>query len=72
MEKKGLYHKYVVRKTDGSPVSPMARYLVLRLDTDRAARVAAMAYAEAVVMENPELACHLADEVRECGGVGHG
>ena len=71
MKKKGLYHKYIVRKADGSPISPMAEYFVLRLDTDRAARIAAMAYAEAILEQKPMLANDLADRVRECGGCGY-
>jgi hypothetical protein len=48
--------KYVIRKTDGSPADPDARYLVLRLDTDPFARQAAATYADAVADENPQLA----------------
>jgi hypothetical protein len=48
--------KYVIRKADGSPADPNARYLVLRLDTDPFAREAAQTYAEAVEESNPRLA----------------
>ncbi len=39
--------KYTIEKTNGDPIDPEACYLVLRLDKDLAARVAAVAYAEA-------------------------
>lgn len=52
----GLYNKYKVEKTDGSPVSPDAQYLVLRLDTDMAAREAALCYASAIAVTMPQLA----------------
>lgn len=48
--------KYVIRKADGSPADPEARYLVLRLDTDPLARQAAETYAEAVAATDPRLA----------------
>ena len=56
MNKKGLYGKYEIRKTDGSPVDPKAVYFTLRLDTDPYARAAIRAYIEACRMEQPELA----------------
>lgn len=52
--------KYMVQKSDGSPADPNARYLVLRLDTDPFARLAAQTYAEAVFAADP----HLAEAVR--------
>lgn len=55
-EKKGLYGKYVIQKTDGSPVDPHAVYFTLRIDKDRHARVAIRAYIESCREENPELA----------------
>jgi hypothetical protein len=53
---KGLYNKYQVTKTDGSPVDPEAEYFVLRLDTDEAARAALACYAEHIYEKNPALA----------------
>jgi hypothetical protein len=64
--KRGLYEKYRVSKVDGSPVDPGAKYFVLRLDTDRAARIAAIAYCEAILSENPRLASELWGLVHEC------
>lgn len=52
----GLYNKYIVTKRDGSPVDPDAFYFVLRLDTDMAAREAALCYANARATEMPLLA----------------
>lgn len=61
----GWFNKYVVSKTDGTPVSPQAKYLVLRLDTDEDAVKAALAYADAIAETNPAFA----DDIRhECGG----
>jgi hypothetical protein len=40
----GLFSKYIIQKADGSPVDPGAQYFVLRLDTDKAARIAIRAY----------------------------
>ena len=41
----GLYNKYQISHTDGSPIDPEAVYFVLRLDNDLAARKAAKIYA---------------------------
>jgi len=43
--KKGLYGKYKLEKTDGSPIDPKADYFILRLDNDPVARIAAREYA---------------------------
>lgn len=48
--------QYVVQKVDGSPPDPNARYLVLRLDSDPAARIAGRAFADAVATRDPALA----------------
>ena len=53
-----LFNKYKVSKTDGTPVDPEAQYFVLRLDTDKHARVAIEAYADSLMEEfrkSPEL-----------------
>lgn len=54
-----LYHKYIISKADGSPVSPNARYFVLRIDTDPAAQVALLAYADHVEAEDALFAAQL-------------
>jgi hypothetical protein len=41
----GLYNKYVISKSDGSPIDPNAVYFVLRVDKDPAARAAMRIYA---------------------------
>lgn len=41
----GLFGKYKIEKSDGSPIDPKAQYFVLRLDTDKAARAAMVTYA---------------------------
>lgn len=62
---RGIYGKYVIAKTDGSSVDSNAHYFVLRLDTDPAARTAALAYADACERSNPELAAGLRRVVRK-------
>lgn len=42
----GLYQKYKIEKTDGTPTDPNAQYFVLRLDTDLKARYALWVYAK--------------------------
>lgn len=59
MSKKGYYHKYEIRKADGSGMDPNADYFVLRLDKDPHARAAARAYARSCYAENEKLAVDL-------------
>lgn len=63
-EPKGLYPKYKIVKTDGTPMDPNAKYFTVRIDTDRHARAAVRAYIESCRDENPELAMDL-EEVLE-------
>jgi hypothetical protein len=63
--KLGIYDKYVITKTDNSPIDPDAYYFVLRLDMDKHARVAAKAYADSVRAFNPVLAEQLEEKVAE-------
>lgn len=60
----GLYKKYEVVKV-GEETDPAARYFVLRLDSDGAARKAAMFYAFLVEDYAPELAEDLKKLVRK-------
>ena len=55
-DRRGLYGKYKVEKSDGSPLDPKAIYFTLRIDTDPHARAAIRAYIESCREENPELA----------------
>mgnify|MGYP001591337887 CR=1 FL=1 len=55
-----LHQKYSGVKTDGSRVDPRAQYFVLRIDTDLAAQVAMLAYADAIEGENRKFA----DQIR--------
>ena len=57
----GLKNKYVIAKTDGSPVAPEAEYFVLRIDADPHARRALAHYADSVAADNLQLA----REIRE-------
>lgn len=43
----GLFNKYKIEKTDGSPTDPDAQCFVLRIDTDDAAQHALYEYADA-------------------------
>lgn len=55
-DQKGLFRKYTITKADGSPTDRDAEYFVLRLDKDKHARKAVMAYADSVESENPVFA----------------
>ena len=55
-----LYNKYIVTKTDGSPVDPNAQYFVLRIDTDPEARKALLHYSSLISQDDPEFANELA------------
>lgn len=65
--KRGLYGKYKVEKSDGSPLDPKAIYFTLRIDTDPHARAAIRAYIESCRAENPELAGDLERILAEVG-----
>lgn len=56
MDRRGLYGKYRIEKSDGTPVDSKAVYFTLRIDTDPHARTAIRAYIESCRGENPELA----------------
>lgn len=55
----GWKNKYVIEKTDGTPLDSQAVYFVLRLDEDPHARVAALAYAESVASVNPQFSADI-------------
>ena len=65
---KGLFDKYKVEKKDGK-TDPNADYFVLRLDTDRNARSAALHYASCIKDRNPQLAHDLTKAVFSYEGV---
>ena len=58
-----FHKKYIILNADGTPVDPRGDYLVLRLDTDSAARAAAYIYAKEAQSEFPELASELLERV---------
>ncbi len=62
----GLKNKYIIKKTNGQPVSPEAQYFVLRLDKDPHAVKAALAYADSVEIDNPALAFQLRGLAMQC------
>jgi len=54
---RGFVERYLVRRVDGKPTAPEARYFVLNFDgSDPHAIRALQAYADSVKTENPELA----------------
>lgn len=60
---KGLYHRYIVSKSNGNPMDPLAEYFVLRLDKKakdqkhvEACRKAILTYAEAIKEHLPYVA----------------
>lgn len=62
----GLYEKYLVKKLEG-PTDQKAFYFVLRLDTDEAARAAAMIYADLISETDPLLSADLITKLQELG-----
>lgn len=71
---KGLYGKYIVKRTDGTPIDPGNEYLVLKVKGHgdpkhiAACRKGAIAYAEAIKDHLPELAN---DIIKRYGNNGH-
>jgi len=64
--KKGGYEKkYIISKSNGNPTDPKADYFVLRLDTDPNARIALVAYANAVRNYNKPFADDLDKKLSE-------
>jgi hypothetical protein len=73
-QKRGLYKKYKVERTDGSSCPGKKHfgcpYFVLDLEHDRHAKAALQAYAESCQKEYPELAEDLRELMRpspDCG-----
>ena len=59
-KKGGLEHnRHFISKRNGDPVDPDGWYFVLRIDKDPHARVAALAYADSIVSDNPKLSREL-------------
>ena len=56
MQRRLLYNKYAITKTDGTSVDPDAQYFALRIDTDRHARIALRAYIKSIRKERPKFA----------------
>ena len=59
MSKPGLYNKFKIEKTDGTPIDEDAEYFVLNIAHDQHAAVAIYAYALSVREENAQLAYDL-------------
>jgi hypothetical protein len=63
----GLYGKYIIRKADGSPIDPKAKYIVLRYDADSKdfgpSHAAIRKYAEEIKQSNPVFALDLTKEL---------
>ena len=67
---KGLYRKYKIEKSDGSPIDENAAYFILRYDKDIFAMIALKAYADAVRTVNPVLANAIGYELHKYMGDG--
>ena len=67
MEGTGIYNKYTVYKNTGVE-DPAAEYFVLRIDSDIHARRAAIAYADSVKEDNPNLAFDIRKRVAKYEG----
>jgi len=65
---KGLYDKYTVIKNDRSEIDQDADYFVIRIDSDKHARVAALAYADSIKEENPHLSFDIKQRVAKYEG----
>jgi hypothetical protein len=46
VDKNGFYNKYSITRTDGTPINRDEEHFVLKLDSDRFARDAAIYYAQ--------------------------
>ena len=57
----GIKPKYIVEKTDGTPLDDGAKYFVIRVDKDPFAKHTLQAYASSVHSVNPKLAAHVMD-----------
>lgn len=61
----GFEDRFRVTRTDGKPIRPEARYIVLDYATDVHAKVAIQAYANSIMEENSALAHDLLTAARE-------
>lgn len=73
LKNKGLYNRYEVKKTSGSPIDPKAKYFVLRYDNNgndkkhlEASRFALFVYAELVKDHLPNLSEDLKKQLIKC------
>jgi hypothetical protein len=66
---KGLYNKYVIAHSDGTPLTPGAKYFVLRYTGSdkhaKACRAALRVYAKEIASTLPELSQDLWDAIAE-------
>ena len=67
-QQQGLFGKFLIQKADGSPISPSAKYIVLRYDAESedgsAARHAIIAYARFINQSNPGFSRDLIEEMK--------
>lgn len=68
MTQQGLFGKFILKKADGSPIHPDAKYIVLRYDASNnkdgaASRKAIIVYARAISKSDPEFAADLLEEM---------
>lgn len=66
-EQEKLYNKYNISKTDGSPIDPNAKYIILRYDANSKdfgpSQAAIKIYAEQIKHSNPKFALDLIKEL---------
>ncbi len=65
---KGLYQKYIIKKTNGKPLDPNFEAIVLRIDGGQyldACRAGAFAFAQAVKEHNLQLSEDIKNRLRE-------
>jgi len=67
----GLYNKYVITRSDGSPIDPENQYFVLKISGKgdeahiKASRAGALRYALEIKKELPELAANIITSLKE-------
>jgi hypothetical protein len=68
-QQEGLFGKFIIKKANGSPIDPQAKYIVLRYDADSKdfgpSQGAIRRYAELIKISNPTFAEDLIKELDE-------
>lgn len=67
-DKKGLYRKYTVTRSDDSPKHKDCNYFVIDITHDNHAKAALLAYAASCEDDNPALSSDIRDHFRSTTG----